>query len=168
MQDLKRMKRAKLVVKHKTYLQRANLYNNQFHPNNPIPTPDLKTVEVMSLTDIFWAGGELSHPEKQWASDMPTREGIQAFLDKRGADEELQRISREARQLLQWAILHQSRLDLLKSQIPQGDFFCHTNPPTPSDFVLKLLMRKQAITYGHYIADSQKLQSTYGSLGTLV
>lgn len=108
MHDLKRFKRNKLVVKLKTYIRRATIYNNQFHPKNPIPTPNMKTVEAMSLTDLFWAGGDLIHPDKPWASDMPTREGIQAFLDKRGATEELQQISQEARQLVKWAFSYQS------------------------------------------------------------
>lgn len=67
------------------------------------------------MTDIFWTGGALSHPDQPWASDPPTREGIMAFLVKRAADEELQRISREARQMLDWAIKYQSRLDIAMS-----------------------------------------------------
>lgn len=73
----------------------------------------------MEITDPFWDGGQLSHPDEAWASEPETKEGIQAFLTCRSAREELSRIGREVRHILQWACQHQAKLDLLS--VGHGD-----------------------------------------------
>lgn len=111
MSEVKFHKRKALIRKHSSYHRRAMNYNNKFKPDILIPDPSLAEVEGMDICDLFWSGGSLSHPDEPWASDVATREGIQAYLLQRASEEELRRIAREARQLTQWAVMYQSRLD---------------------------------------------------------
>lgn len=74
----------------------------------------------MDITDVFWNGGSLTHPDELWATDPATQERIQAFLTKRAAEDELCRIAREARQLLLWACGHQIRVDGVKPPSPES------------------------------------------------
>lgn len=85
----------------------------------------------MDITDVFWNGGSLTHPEELWATDPATQEGIQAFLTQRAAEDELRRIAREARQLLLWACDYQARVEGVKplssesmSHIPTAYISC--------------------------------------------
>ncbi|EGG00025.1 uncharacterized protein MELLADRAFT_112127 [Melampsora larici-populina 98AG31] len=101
-------------TKYNSYHRRVSGYNDRFQPEPLLDDPSLAEVERMEISDLFWAGGStLSHPEEPWANDLPTREGIQAFLSCRSAEEEMCCISREARQLSQWALEYQSKVDLV-------------------------------------------------------
>lgn len=117
--DLKKRKRKALINKHKSYNRRAKDYNWRFQLVNPLPMPSLNEVEGMSITDVFWCGGALTHPDEPWASDEATRTGIQAYLSKRACDEELHRIATEVRQMLMWAVTYQAKVDLARPN-PEG------------------------------------------------
>lgn len=101
-----------LQQKYKSYHRRAKAYNDNFCPTPPIQDPSLREVENMDINDLFWSGGStLSHPQEPWASDLATREGIQAYLSLRSSQEELCRIGREVRHLAQWALEYQGKID---------------------------------------------------------
>lgn len=107
--------------KYNTYHRRVKDYNDRFSPTPLIEDPALDDVERMDVSDLFWSGGStLSHPGEPWASDLPTREGIQFFLSLRSSKEELCRIAREARQLAQWAIDYQARIDSVNRKSVDG------------------------------------------------
>lgn len=69
----------------------------------------------MTITDMFWDLGGLTHPEEPWATDRATRKGIRSFLVKRGAEEELRRVAREVRQLMKWSSVYQNRIDMIRT-----------------------------------------------------
>ncbi|EGF98175.1 uncharacterized protein MELLADRAFT_113768 [Melampsora larici-populina 98AG31] len=71
----------------------------------------------MDLSDLFWSGGStLSHLGEPWASDLPTREGIQFFLNLCSLQEELCRLACKAQQLTQWALEYQANIDSVNTQ----------------------------------------------------
>lgn len=113
MQYIKNLKNKILVTKYHTYRRRAEKYNTDFNPTHPIPVPTLKVVQSMPITDEFWDGGLISHPDEAWACDPPTRSGIQAYLINRACEEELSRVAREVRQMTKWAIEYQGRINEL-------------------------------------------------------
>ncbi|KAH9808531.1 hypothetical protein DFH28DRAFT_909133 [Melampsora americana] len=119
--QIKSQKNKILQKKYRSHHRRVQAYNERFTPSPLIPDPSLADVERMDLSDPFWSGGStLSHPEEPWASDLPTRDGIQAFLAHRSSKEELCRIAREARQLTQWALDYQSKIDSVRPQVDEG------------------------------------------------
>ncbi|POV98025.1 hypothetical protein PSTT_14705 [Puccinia striiformis] len=67
--------------------------------------------------------GSITHPDEPWAVDFNVRRGIDAHLVVSHCEEELKRISREARQAVGWAFKKASDLDgmlkLLKNDIPR-------------------------------------------------
>lgn len=75
--------------------------------------PDAAEVKRLPLSDAFWDVGELSHPDEAWAVDQPTKAGIQAYLNKSRAGEELGRVARESRQLIKWAVGAELKLNTL-------------------------------------------------------
>lgn len=119
--DLKKRKRKALISKRKTYNRRARDYNARFEPATPLPTPSLNEIEGMSITDVFWLGGALTHPDEPWASDVATRAGIKAYLTQRACEEELKRIAREVRQMVKWAVNYQSKVDNAKPVNEEGE-----------------------------------------------
>lgn len=105
-----------LQLKHQTYHRRVKEYNERFKPVPLLPDPSYDDVYSMKITDPFWDGGNLSHPDEAWANETETKEGIQAFLTCRSSREELSRIGREVRHIIQWAIKHQHKLDAIRDQ----------------------------------------------------
>lgn len=114
-------KKALLRKKYNTYRRHVSKYNSQHQRRDAIYLPTFDEVEALQVTDAFWDVGALSHPEEDWASNKHTKEGIRQYLLKRAADEELKRISRETRQLVQWALEHQQKLDKIQEEITQAE-----------------------------------------------
>lgn len=106
----------KLRLKHQTYHRRVMDFNKRFNPERPLADPSYEEIDQMPITDPFWDGGDLSHPEELWASEPETKDGIQAFLTVRAAREELSRIGREVRHLLNWACQYQQKLNAISAQ----------------------------------------------------
>lgn len=121
MTHLRILKHAKLRRKLATYLWQANNYNTEFLPDPPLPTPTLKEIEKMDIGDPFMDCGSLTHPTEPWAVDPDTQQGIQAYLTYSRCTEELERISMDTRQMLNWAISYQARLDTLAVKINQSE-----------------------------------------------
>ncbi|KAH9822492.1 hypothetical protein DFH28DRAFT_1049759 [Melampsora americana] len=121
---LRTAKNAELRKKLATYLRHAEQYNNQFHPDPSIPTPTLQELEQMEFGDPFLDCGSLTHPQEAWAVDSDTQEGVQLYLTNARCKEELRRLTKEARQMVHWAIQYQGRLDTLAKEIhEQSEFF---------------------------------------------
>lgn len=120
MQKLTSNRRAKLVSKYKTYARHATRYNETYEPTNVIPVPELGIIQGMPISDPFWESAGLSHPDEDWAADPKTREGIEAFRTLRSCQEEMRRIAREIRHLLQWAVEYSSQLDELRRARTEG------------------------------------------------
>ena len=120
MNHLRILKSAKLRRKHSTYTRLAHNYNERFGPNVPLPTPTLKEVEQMDITDRFFDCGHLTHPREPWAVDPRIQEGIEAHLDVLRCDEELRRIAKEARQMMNCGLAFQDKIDCLGAEISQG------------------------------------------------
>ncbi|KAH9812739.1 hypothetical protein DFH28DRAFT_1129505 [Melampsora americana] len=112
--QLRSKKKKILTKKYKKYHRHVSNYNRKHRPAVPIPNPAFNEIEAMSITDHFWDIGGLTHPNEPWASDKPTREAIRHFLIKRGAEEEVRRIAREVRQLVNWSIVYQDRINQIK------------------------------------------------------
>lgn len=123
MHHLKKHKKDALKKKFNTYHRHVSKYNVIFGPDHIIPLPKLETIETAPITDPFWDGGPVSHPDELWATDEDTKSGIQAFLMQRSAKEELRRIGSEARQLILWAIEYEERVERLKHMpVVEGEF----------------------------------------------
>lgn len=100
----------KLGRRHKTYLRHAAQYNLTHGPETLIQTPSFDLVKRMNISDPFWEMAGLSHPDEDWATDPRTRAGIESWRTQRSSREEMQRIAREVRQQLQWAIDYSANL----------------------------------------------------------
>ncbi|EGF98630.1 uncharacterized protein MELLADRAFT_95541 [Melampsora larici-populina 98AG31] len=121
MNEVKSHKNKAFKTKYNSYHRRVKAYNDQFAPRPLLDDPSLADVERMEITDLFWSGGStLSHTGEPWASDLPTREGIQLYLTLRSSQEELRRIAREVRQLTQWAVDYQSKIDSIDREAADG------------------------------------------------
>jgi hypothetical protein len=117
---LRKNKNADLRKKVATYLRHANKYNEVFDPVPKLATPTFQEVEQMEFGDPFLDCGNLTHPEEPWAVDPDTQEGIQAYLIMSRCKEELRRLSKEARQIVRWALEYQGRLDNFAKDIADG------------------------------------------------
>lgn len=113
--------------KQKTFTRKFGSYCalvEQYHAQNPGAAiqdlPTLEEVRRLSLDDAFWNIGHLTHPNEAWAVDLPTQQGIQAYLDVRGCEEELRRIAREVRQMVQQALLIKGKLAALEELCDTG------------------------------------------------
>ncbi|KAH9823853.1 hypothetical protein DFH28DRAFT_1117631 [Melampsora americana] len=96
------------VVQH---LERSNFVTGHTNQAQPIPVPTFEDVKAMPMTHPFWDGSGLSHPDKPWAINNDVKTGIQAWLTRGSAREEVGRIGREVRQLILWALDYQKRVD---------------------------------------------------------
>ncbi|KAH9808173.1 hypothetical protein DFH28DRAFT_936433 [Melampsora americana] len=115
----KTLRDKQLILKSKYNLFERNVtkFNNDFPANNPIVCPPFEEMKRLSLQDGFWDIGQLTHPDQPWAVDKDTQEGIRAYLDKTHASDELNRISRECRQSINWALKVQDKLSALKTAV---------------------------------------------------
>ncbi|EGF99401.1 uncharacterized protein MELLADRAFT_68613 [Melampsora larici-populina 98AG31] len=110
-EQLRKKKRVLLKKKLETYLRQASKYNRHHRPTPRLLEPTLDEVLAMDLLDPFWDEVALDHLKEPWASCERTKEGIVAFRNKVACEEELQRLGREVRQLMGWALDYQARVD---------------------------------------------------------
>lgn len=105
----------KVTSKLSSFLHQAERYNQILELNgSPLMTiPDSAEIKQLALSDAFWNVGELDHPNEAWAADQATKDGIQAYLRKTRASEELRRLARECRQLMNSAVVSDSKLATL-------------------------------------------------------
>lgn len=106
--------------KYNTYHRHVSNYNRAYRRREPIPDPTFEELKNLPITDMFWDGSALSHPEEPWAINNDVKTGIQAFLTKRSALEEIRRIGREVRQLILWALDYQAHVNDTDPE-PQGE-----------------------------------------------
>lgn len=120
MKELMSKKQRLLRLKFQSYRSKVESFNRT-HIDNPLEVcPTLEAIKSSKLEDLFWNFGSVTHPEERWATHTPTQEGIQAWLSMKRCDEELQRISREARQLIRAAIVTKSKLCMLDDLVTKG------------------------------------------------
>ncbi|EGG06791.1 uncharacterized protein MELLADRAFT_86184 [Melampsora larici-populina 98AG31] len=108
--------KTKLVrVKYNTYARQVGKYENDYPDAVQPALPDLATVMAMEMDDVFWNRGELG------LQDGDTdRDGINSFLSRRSACEELRRIAREARQMTGWANAYYDRILALGRKVNEA------------------------------------------------
>lgn len=106
----------KVVSKLSSFMYHAERYNDMLEQEGAaiMMFPDGAEIKRLPLSDPFWDVGALSHPDEAWAVHEPTKDGIQAYLHKKRASEELGRVARESQQLMKWAVAAQSKLDTLQ------------------------------------------------------
>lgn len=123
----KKLDRRKTLARRlKTYERHATRYNSAHRPQDALVVPSLQTIHSMSISDPFWEMAGLSHPDEDWAVDVNTRAGIDAFRTERSCLEELRRIARELRQLLQWAVDYATRIKELGQAADAGVYLLLT------------------------------------------
>ncbi|POW02610.1 hypothetical protein PSTT_11651 [Puccinia striiformis] len=93
------------------YDHRAQNYNSEFTPQTALETPTLEEVKSFGMEDAFWNMGPVSHPNKPWAIDSNIQKGISAYLTLIHCQDELNRISREARQAVKWALQRDKKME---------------------------------------------------------
>ncbi|KAH9472605.1 hypothetical protein Pst134EA_003212 [Puccinia striiformis f. sp. tritici] len=93
------------------YDHRAQNYNSEFTPQTALETPTLEEVKSFGMEDAFWNMGPVSHPNEPWAIDSNIQKGISAYLTLIHCQDELNRISREARQAVKWALQRDKKME---------------------------------------------------------
>ncbi|KAI7942193.1 hypothetical protein MJO28_012220 [Puccinia striiformis f. sp. tritici] len=93
------------------YDHRAQNYNSEFTLPTALETPTLEEVKSFGMEDAFWNMGPVSHPNEPWAIDLNIQKGISAYLTLIHCQDELNRISREARQAVKWAIQRDKKME---------------------------------------------------------
>jgi hypothetical protein len=106
-------------VKYNTYVRRVDKYALDFPDAVQPQRPELAGVMAMTLEDAFWNRAELD-PAAGEEGDL-NRIGIQSFLSRRSAGEELRRIGREARQMTAWANMYYERVVALGRKVHNGE-----------------------------------------------
>lgn len=91
--------------------------NTAFPRAHPIHCPTFEEVKTSPIADSFWDFGQLPHPEEPWASDQKLQEGIKAFLTLTHSEDELRRIARECRQLVNWTVKTNKNISKLKDSV---------------------------------------------------
>lgn len=128
MNTLRTLKNSQLRRKVASYLRLANEYNSKFEPEPLVATPTLQEVEAMDISHPFLNFGSLIHSDEPWAVDEPTQTGIEAYITVSRCKEELRRVAKETRQMLNWAIDFQEKIDVLRKDTVDGRFFlCEFN-----------------------------------------
>ncbi|KAH9809744.1 hypothetical protein DFH28DRAFT_1078897 [Melampsora americana] len=102
-------------VKYNTYERRVEKYSTDYPDSVQPALPDLETVMTMEMDDEFWNRGEVGLEE-----DDTHRPGINSFLSRRSACEELRRIAREARQMTAWANSYFERILALGRKVNEA------------------------------------------------
>lgn len=118
-----REKSRNVRVKYHTYERQVWKYHQHFTRARKLPLPDLVTVMKMTTEDPFWNRGEVEVGDQHEV--QRERVGIQSFLTRRSAHEELRRIAREVRQMMGWAVNYHSRLSKLKNRVVIGEHNYH-------------------------------------------
>ena len=111
MKNVMTTKQALFTKKWKTFHDHVVKYNRAHPSDQPLINYTLEEAKNLTLEDTFWNFGHLTHPNKQWAVEMDTQRGIQAYLLLCRCREELRRISREVRQLLTWCLVTAAKID---------------------------------------------------------
>ncbi|EGG12088.1 uncharacterized protein MELLADRAFT_89318 [Melampsora larici-populina 98AG31] len=106
--------------KYNTYSRRVQKYHTNYRTRPRVELPDFETVEAMDVDDPFWNRGENEVEPGNEPEAERNRRGIDAYLARRGALEELRRIARESRHMMGWAIEYHRRIKSLKSALEQG------------------------------------------------
>ncbi|POW06311.1 hypothetical protein PSHT_10398 [Puccinia striiformis] len=109
-----------LKNKWNSYNKKAQDYNLNYENSIQIMVPDLDEVKAMTLQDPFWNLGSITHPNEPWATDSNVQKGIEAHLLVSHCQDELHRISREARQAVRWAVKKASTLDRMLRLLGNG------------------------------------------------
>ncbi|KAH9810643.1 hypothetical protein DFH28DRAFT_1085577 [Melampsora americana] len=78
-------------------------FNEAFPGPNPIESLSFDEVKGISIDHPFWDFGHLTHPQEPWAVDPRVQDGIKAHLNLTHSEDELRRIGRECRQLINWS-----------------------------------------------------------------
>lgn len=108
--------------KYKTYETQINNYKESY-PNSVMqPCPSIEELQGLPMDDIYWNVGNLTHPNEPWANDKATQEGIRDWLNFQRANEEIRRIAREVRRMLNWATKMNEKLLKLRSLIDSGEY----------------------------------------------
>ncbi|EGG00362.1 uncharacterized protein MELLADRAFT_93351 [Melampsora larici-populina 98AG31] len=105
-------------TKYHTYMRRVDSYAIDFPDAVQPQSPELAEVMAMTLDDPFWNRGELD-PAAGEEDDM-NRIGIESFLSRRSAGEELRRIGREARQMTAWSNMYYERVVALGRKVDEA------------------------------------------------
>ncbi|KAH9807646.1 hypothetical protein DFH28DRAFT_914048, partial [Melampsora americana] len=100
---LLKTKEADLKKKYLTFQRHVLAFNTAFPGPNPIDYLTFDEVNVMPIDHPFWDFGRLTHPQEPWAVDPRVQDGIKAHLNVTHAEDELRRIARECRQLINWS-----------------------------------------------------------------
>lgn len=111
LQQLMIGKKRMVTKEFQTYECEVRIYHQNFRNDVILPCPNLATVRSLHLDDTLWDIGALTHPAEPWASDPDTKVGIQAFLTLRNCEEELRRIAREVRKMIQSASNMATKID---------------------------------------------------------
>lgn len=104
-------KQRMVARKWKTYETEVAAYHKAFRGRARLRCPDLNSVRSLKLDDPFWDTGDLTHPNEPWAVDPDTKLGMQAFLTSQNSEEELRRMAREVRQMIQSALDMGDKID---------------------------------------------------------
>lgn len=110
--SLKTSKDRNFVRKYNTFSTQVMRYND-LPGSREIELPALDDVKTYPIEHRFWDIGSLTHPDEPWAVDEATKDGIDAYLKRSRCREELGRIAREAYQMIEWAILMETRVEAL-------------------------------------------------------
>lgn len=108
--------------KWESYRTRVEKFNASYPEHQLTDYPTLEDVKEYPLEHNFWSIGSLTHPDEAWATDPLVQQGIQSWLTLQRCDEELRRIAREVRQLLQSALISKRKLDELLDLTERGVF----------------------------------------------
>ncbi|EGF99819.1 uncharacterized protein MELLADRAFT_94087 [Melampsora larici-populina 98AG31] len=105
-------------VKYSTYLRKVEKYALDFPDAVQPALPELGDVMAMTMDDPFWSRGKVE-PAVGVEADI-TRLGIENFLSRRSAGEELRRIGREARQMTAWSNMYWARVVALGRKVNEA------------------------------------------------
>lgn len=107
-------------------MHQAQRYNQMLEQDGApaVIIPDAAEIKRLVLSDPFWNVGDLSHPDEAWAVDQATKDGIQAYLHKSRANEEVRQVARECRQLMHSAFASDLKLQALWDSLRESSKYC--------------------------------------------
>jgi hypothetical protein len=92
----------------------VDAFNRDFQEGPVFECPPFENLRALSVYDSFWDVGQLTHPGEAWAVDEKTQDGIKAYLTMTHAQDELTRVGRECRQIINWAIKVNVKMSALR------------------------------------------------------
>ncbi|KAH9822317.1 hypothetical protein DFH28DRAFT_882242 [Melampsora americana] len=96
-------------------------FNTSFPGPNPIECLTFDEVKGTSIDHPFWDFGQITHPQEPWAVDPRVQGGIRAHLYLTHSEDELRRIGRECRQLINWSVDTYDKISTLREIIYSED-----------------------------------------------